>query len=378
MKPIAAALLAAIGLAIPHAWAADSVFVPDVADLSGAGAVSGGNWRDGATLAAEEINAQGGILGRKIDLRHYDTQSNPGVARAQMQKVLDDSPYVVLGPIFSGNVKVTMALAQQAEIPQIMGGEAADLTTLGDPYLFRTSFGQQTSIPKIAAYIADTAKAKKVAVVWVNNDFGKGARDTFLKEMKARNVSVAADIAVEQGQTDFAADVVKAKQSGADAIFVGTNEEEAARFLREAKTQGVKTPVFGDTVLVSQKVIELAGDAAEGAQGHVGLTAEAPIPSVQQYADKFQKRFGYKSDHNGIKGYTAVYLIKYVTEKMGKFDSKAFAETLHGMSLSADKNPGMLMDVTFDANGDIDRQSFLIVVEGGKQKIFAILPKLHG
>ena len=114
-----------------------------IGELSGAGAVSSTNFRDGALMAIEEINAKGGILGRKVELKQYDTQTNPGTARSQMQKAIDEEPYVVLGPIFSGIVKVSMMLTQQAETPMIMGGEASDLTQQGSAYLFRTSFGQQ-------------------------------------------------------------------------------------------------------------------------------------------------------------------------------------------------------------------------------------------
>jgi branched-chain amino acid transport system substrate-binding protein len=118
-----------------------------VGEISGSIAVSGGNFRDGAILAVEEVNATGGILKQKIVLTLYDTQTNPGVARSQMQKAIDGEPYVILGPIFSGNVKVTMQMVQQAEIPDFIGGEAAELTTLGSSYLFRTSFGQQIGMP---------------------------------------------------------------------------------------------------------------------------------------------------------------------------------------------------------------------------------------
>src|SRR5206468_1794200 len=123
-----------------------------------------GNFRDGVILAVEEINAKGGIAGQKIDLTLYDTQTNPGVARAQVQKALDSEPYAILGPVLSGNVKVTMPLIQQAEIPQLIGGEAADLVTFGNKYLFRTSFGQQIGMPKIANYIRDGLKAKTIAL----------------------------------------------------------------------------------------------------------------------------------------------------------------------------------------------------------------------
>jgi branched-chain amino acid transport system substrate-binding protein len=366
---------AALGSTSP-VFAQSTVYIPAVLELSGAGAVSGTNFRDGMLLAIEEINAKGGILGRKIETPVLDTQSDASVSRAQVQKVLDNSPYVILGPVFSGSVLVDMALTQQAEIPEIVGGEAAAITQKNDPYVFRTSFGQQFSMPKIANYMRDSVKAKSVAVVWVNNDFGKGGRDTFTKEMVARNIKVAADVSTESGQADFSADVIKIAAANADAIFVYLNEEECARFLREAKKQGIKAPLIGETTLLGQKVIDLAQGAAEGVRGHVGLTVDAPIPAVQQFAERFKKRFNYVCDHNGIKGYTAVHFIKYVTEKIGKFDSKLFAQTLHGLTISPKDEPGVLMEVTFENNGDIDRDSFLGEVVDGKQKIVAILPKL--
>src|SRR5580704_18076709 len=201
---LGAAAAAAMAMCVGHAAAEDVKFA-NIGELSGAGAVSSTNWRDGATLAIEEINAKGGILGRHIALTNYDDQTNPGLARAQMQKPIDEDPYVILGPIFSGMVKVSMLLAQQAEIPQFIGGEAADLTQFGDTYLFRTSYGQQASMPKIANYIRDVVKAKSVVLVWVNNDFGKGGRDNITKEMATRGIKIAADISTESGQTDFAA-----------------------------------------------------------------------------------------------------------------------------------------------------------------------------
>ena len=368
-------IAAGIGLTGP-AFAQSTIYIPAILELSGAGAVSGTNFRDGMLLAIDEINAKGGILGRKIETPLLDTQSDASVSRAQVQKVLDNKPYVILGPVFSGSVMVDVLLTQQAEIPEIVGGEAAAITQKNNPYVFRTSFGQQFSMPKIANYLRDGIKAKSVAVLWVNNDFGKGGRDNFVKEMNTRNIKVVADVSTESGQADFSADVVKLKAANADAIFVYTNEEESARFLREAKKQGIRAPLIGETTLLGQKVIELAEGAANGVRGHVGLTVDAPIPEVKEFAERFKKRFNYVCDHNGIKGYTAVYFIKHVTEKMGKFDSKSFAETAHGLTITPQQEPGILMEASWDKNGDIDRESFLGEVVDGNQKIVGVLPKL--
>jgi branched-chain amino acid transport system substrate-binding protein len=363
-------------LVLGAAQAQQTVNMPIVIELSGAGAVSGTNFRDGALMAIDEVNAKGGILGRRISSPVTDTQSNPGISRAQVQKAIDSDPYVILGPVFSGSVKVNMVLAQQAEIPQFTGAEAAEITQLGNDYIFRTSFGQQVSMPKMANFIRDGIKARSVAFLWVNNDFGKGGRDAFFKEMAVRNIKVVADVSTESGQVDFAADVVKLKAANADAVFIYTNEEECARVLREARKQGVKVPLIGETTLIGQKVIDLAGEAANGAKGHVALTADAPIPAVTAFRDKFQKRFNYLPDHNGIKGYTAVYAVKHATEKIGKFDRKLLAKTMHGLTIKPEQEPGILMEVTWDAKGDIDRISFLAEVIDGKQKVVQILPKL--
>jgi len=374
MKPF---ILAGAMLALICGGAsAQSIKLADVAELSGGGATVGTNWKNGIDLAVEEINAKGGILGHKIEVSHADSQSNPGIARAQVQKALDGEPYVLLGPGYSGSVKVTAPLAAEAGITEIMGGEAAELTQAGNKFIFRTSFGQQSSMPKVAKYINEELKAKSVAVVWVNNDFGRGGRDVINKEFARLGIKVAADISTEAGQADFAADVAKVKAAAPEAVFIYLNEEESARILKELKRQGVTAPLIGETTLVGQKVIELAGGAANGARGHVGLTTDAPVELIKAFRDKFAKKYNYVPDHNGIKGYLSVYMVKAATEKMGKLDSKNIANTLHGMTIKASDEPGMLMDVTFDENGDIDRQGFLVEVVEGKQVIKQVLPKL--
>ena len=136
----------------------------------------------------------------------------------------------------------------------------------------------------------------------MNNDFGKGGRDAFMKAIEAQGIKVVADISTDQGQLDFSGAVLKAKQANADALFVYSNEEESARALRELRKQGYDKPIVGETVLTSQKVIELAGEAANGAVAHVGLTADAPNPAITAFAAKFQKEYNYKPDHNGPQG----------------------------------------------------------------------------
>ena len=374
IKPLLASALIAVAFAAP-AQQAPAKFA-GIMELSGSGSTPGTNFNNGVKLAVKEINAAGGILGRQIDYQPVDTQTNPAVAKALAQKAVDDGAYVVLGPVHSGSMLVTMSETQRAAVTNFTGGEAASITQQGNPYVFRSSFTQLISMPKVSRYIRDSVKAKTVAVMFTNNDYGKGGHDAMLKALAADGIKVAVDVPTEPLQVDFSAAVLKVKQSGADALFLYTLEEESARALRELRKQGYAQPIIGETTAVSQKTIELAGEAANGMLGHVGLTVDAPETRIKAFNEKFQREYKYKSDHNGMKGYVSVYVVKAMTEKIGKFDSKALAEALHGAKISAAQNPGVLMDVSFDKNGDIDRESFLIKIDQGKQVVVDTLPAI--
>ncbi|MET0441453.1 MAG: ABC transporter substrate-binding protein [Casimicrobiaceae bacterium] len=366
-----AAVLAAAA-AIPAF--AQPIPIVGLVELSGTGATAGTNFDNGVKLAVKEINAAGGLLGRKIEYVSMDTQSQPNVAKGLAQKAVDQNAYVVMGPVFSGSIIVSMAETKRAEIPNFTGGEAASITQQGNQFIFRTSFTQTTAMPKVAKYIRDTIKAKNIAMIWINNEFGKGGRDAMQKALDAVGVKIVADVSTDPAQVDFSGAVLKVKQANADAVFVYTTEEESARVLRELKKQGYDKPIIGETTLTGQKVIELAGDAANGALAHVGLTVDAPQQSIKDFDRKFQAEYKYKSDHNGMKGYSGMYIVKAITEKTKKVDGKEFAKALHGAKISAKDYPGALLDVTFDNNGDLDRESFLVKVENGKQVVTATLP----
>jgi branched-chain amino acid transport system substrate-binding protein len=108
----------------------------------------------------------------------------------------------------------------------------------------------------------------------------------------------------------------------------------------------------------------------------VGLTVDAPTPAMRAFRAKFEKEYKYISDHNGVKGYTGIYIMKAAIEKAGKVDRKLLAQTMKGLKISAAQHPGVLMDVSFDANGDLDRESFLAEARNGKQEIKEVLPPL--
>jgi branched-chain amino acid transport system substrate-binding protein len=379
LKMVAAVAFAATTVSplLSPAMADQTVKMAAIVELSGAGATSGTQFNNGLQLAVKEINASGGILGRKIEMTTNDTTTQPGVALALTKKAVDQDVFAIFGPVFSGSINVSMKESQKAGIPNFTGGEAVSVTTQGNPYIFRTSFSQATAMPKVANYISKQAKFKSLVIMYVNNDFGKGGLEMMKKALAGTDTKIVGEISTDSGQFDFSAPVIKVKQSNADALFMYINEDESAHALRELRKQGWTKPLIGETTLTGQKVIDLAGGAAEGAIAHVGLTADAPIPAILNFKVKYERAYGQESDHNGIKGYTSLYILKAAIEKVGKFDRKAVSAAMHGIRIDATKNPGVLMNVGFDAKGDPDRESFLVQVKNNKQVVIDVLPPLN-
>jgi branched-chain amino acid transport system substrate-binding protein len=346
---------------------------------------AGMNFRRGVLMAAADINKSGGILGCKIDIDEQDTQNVPDKSKQVIAKGVESKPFAIMGTVFSGSTIVNMVEAQRAKIPQFTGGEAASLTDRtkngNNDYIFRTSFGQSISFPKVAAYVADDQKFKKIAIVTINNDFGIGGRDAARRVFKEKNVEIAKEVVGQPGQTDFSAEVATALGSGAEAVFVYMNETENANFIKEYKRQGGTLPLIGETTLTSPAVLGLATSAANGASAHVGLSSAAPMFNdwVTKYLsfNKIANPADYP-DHNSIKGYTGLHVVKEMAERQNGFDSQKLAKDLHCTKISVKDEPGIMLDVEYDSNGDIDRQSFLTKVVNGEERIVKTLPALGG
>ncbi len=370
------ALALGLGIAAPAALAQQGpVQIFGLVELSGTGTTSGTNFDNGVKLAVKEINASGGILGRKIEYTSLDTQSQPQVAKALAQKAIDQGAYVVMGPVFSGSILVSMAETKRAEVPNFTGGEAAAITQQGNPYIFRTSFTQTTAMPKVARYLKDTVKAKTVAIIWVNNDFGKGGRDTMRKALEAQGIKVAADISTDPGQLDFSGAVLKAKQSNADALFVYTNEEESARALRELRKQGYDKPIVGETVADQPE-----GDRArrrcrqrrDGARRADRRCAAADDQGVQRRLPEGIQLQVRPQRPQGLQ--RRCTSSRRSPRRSASSTRRRSPRRCTASSLSAKEYPGVLLDVSFDDNGDLDRESFMTTVVNGKQVVTATLP----
>ena len=376
LHALAVSLIAAAALA-PPAKAQGPVKLAIVAEITGGGAPSGTMWRDGVLLAVEEINRKGGILGRSLESFVMDTQTDPPTSVAVIRRAINDRPFAILGTVYSSSTVANMEIARQAGIPQISGSESVMVVQKGNPNIFLTSFSQQVGFAKLVRWVVEDLKADKIALVYVNNAFGRGGREMFTKFLKDRGKSLVADISTEVQQADFTAELTQVRASGATHLMIYSHEEENARLMIQLRKLGMKVEPVGDN-LCAQTTINAGGDAMNGARCHVPMTALSPVPSMLEMGRRFEQRFGRVSDHNGFKGYIGTHLLKAAVERVGAFDQAKVRECLHNNLFTAAEEPGLLMDTYVDDKGDADRGSFIVEVKNGKSEVVKVLPLLGG
>jgi branched-chain amino acid transport system substrate-binding protein len=369
-------LLAVATLAVPAAGQ-DTVKLAIVAEITGGGAPSGNMWRDGVILAVEEINKKGGILGRRLESSVMDTQTDPPTSVAVIRRAINEKPFAIMGTVYSSSTVANMELARQAGIPQISGSESVMVVQKGNPNIFLTSFSQQVGFAKLVRWVVEDLKAEKIALIYVNNAFGRGGREMFLQFLKERGKSVVADISSEQQQADFTAELTRVRASGATHLMIYNHEEENARIMIQMRKMGLNIEPLGDN-LCAQTTIDAGGDAMNGARCHVPMTALSPIPSMLEMGRRFQERFGRVPDHNGFKGYIGAHLLKAAVERVGGFDQAKVRDCLHNNLFTAAEEPGLLMDTFVDEKGDADRPSFIVEVKNKKSEVAKVLPLLGG
>ena len=144
-----------------------------------------------------------------------DTQSDPPTSVAVIRRAINEQPFAIMGTVYSGSTVANMEFARQAGIPQISGSESVLVVSKGNPNIFLTSFSQQIGFAKLVKWVADDLKAEKIALIYVNDAFGKGGRDMFVKFLKERGKSLVADISTEVQQADFTAELTQVARSRA-------------------------------------------------------------------------------------------------------------------------------------------------------------------
>src|ERR671930_2074316 len=356
--------------------AAQDIKVGVIQPLTGAFAASGNYVANGAKIAADEINAKGGVLGKKLELVIEDNKSNPTEAAAVAEKlIVRDKVPVMMGAWGSGFTLAIMPKLMEYKVPMLVEtSSAGKITTSGNPYIFRIS--PPSSVEGVAfAKIVDNLKIGKADFLVVNNDWGRGAADDFGKMFKEHNIKVGLVETMDPPAQDMSAQLAKIKASEAGTLIVTTAVAELPLIFKQAAALGLKKRII--TTGGSQgpdQLIEQAGTAANDTTHITFFTPWKPEASAdpamaKAFIEEWKKRgYPFGGLTESFRGYDGIRTIAAAIAKAGKADPEAIRAALWQVEL-----PGKKGQIKFEKAGAAGQESgqsnpgiYLIKIENGK------------
>ena len=372
---IGAGLVGTALLASPVA-AQDVIRIGVTQPLTGAFAASGNYVTEGAKIAADQINAAGGVLGRKIQLVIEDNKSNPTEAVATAEKLIGkDKVPVMMGAWSSTLTLAVMPKLMEYGVPMLVEtSSSGKITTSGNPWIFRISPTSEMEAKSFAPMVKKIG-IKKADFLSTNNDFGLGAAKEFSEMLKGQGVQIGTRETMDPKATDFSAQLAKIKASGSDTVFVTTAVEQATLILKQAKEQQVKARIITTGGSISpDQLIQQAGEAANGSMHLVFFTPW--FPEAVKHGDiakKFVAEWN-ANKHNvgglteGFRGYDGVMTIVAALKAAGKAEPKAIQKALWNVKVK-----GVNGDIAFIKQGPAGKESgqsipsvYVVKIEKGK------------
>jgi branched-chain amino acid transport system substrate-binding protein len=362
-------LLAALALLTPTVRAAEPapIKVGEFASLTGKEAAFGQSSHKGTLLAVEEINAAGGVLGRKIQLITEDNQSKAGESATIAKKLISrDKVVALIGEVASMRSLEAAPIAQQSRIPMISPSSTNPKVTEIGNYVFRVCFIDPFQGVVMAKFARNTLKLKRVAVLTsVSSAYSVG----LAKYFKERFVQDGGVIALEQrfteGDKDFKAQLTAIKAANVDGIFLPGYYTEAALVCKQARDLGMNLPLFGGDGWEAPQLISIGGAAVEGTYYSTHYSPENKSPAVSGFVERFRKRWDNEvPDAMAALGYDAAMVLADAIKRAGTTDSAKLRD-----ALAATKNlPGVTGDTTLDAQRNASKAAVVIAVKDGQFK----------
>ena len=306
-KKLLAALIAA-GI-VPAAHAAD-IKLGVAEALSGGAAQYGVSIRNGFQLAADEINAAGGINGNKLVLVVEDEQGKKEEAINVFKKLIfKDNVLMVFGPTLSNSAQAADPIAQAAKTVAFGTSNTADgITSIGN-YVFRNSVTEADVLPATISTVKAKTGLKNVAVLYGNDDvFTKSGYDNFKKALEDLKIPVTTTETFAKGDVDFKAQLTKIKASGADAIVLSALLAEGAPIMVQARQIGLNMPVIGGNGMNSVKVFDLAKGASDGLWVGSPWSSENKTAENAKFMESYTQKYKTAPDQFAAQAYDGIYI----------------------------------------------------------------------
>lgn len=351
----------------PGAGGGDTIKVGEFASLTGSEASFGQSSHKGTQLAVDDINAAGGVLGKKIELLTEDDQSQAGMSATVVRKLISsDGVVAMLGEVASSRSLEAAPICQENKIPMISPSSTNPRVTQVGDYIFRVCFLDSFQGGKVLATFGhDTLKAKTVAVLKdVKSDYSVGLANFFEQGYTAQGGKIVTEENYSGGDKDFSAQLTAIKAANPDAVFVPGYYTEVGLIALQARQLGINVPLFGGDGWESSVLVSIGGAALEGDYYSTHYSPDDTSPVVQNFVKHFQEKYGETPDSMAALGYDSAMILADAIKRTGTTDA---AKVRDAIAATKDFH-GTSGTITIDEHRDASKPAVIVTIKGGQIK----------
>ncbi|MDR7484312.1 MAG: ABC transporter substrate-binding protein [Armatimonadota bacterium] len=355
---LAGALLA--GCAGPRIGAGETITIGVLAPLTSGVPAAARSAVWGATLAADEINAGGGVVGATITLLVLDDRGSTEEVERAFAQMLQRRVVAIVGPLTDATATAVAPMAERAGIPLVSPGATGTIPYAGSS-VFRTSLPAPAQARVLADYLMGMRRARRLTIIHEGNDYGTLVARAFAERVRGSSREIVGTRLYRDGDEDFTRHANGVVADGADAVFIAGYPDEAALILQALQARGVRAVVAGSDALYSQDLVRWAGAAADGLVLPAAFVPTEPLPGVQEFVGKYRRKYGEMPDHFAAQAYDALKVVAFAIRRGGRTPAQIRA-ALQGVR----RFPGATGEITFDRWGAPDRPVAIAVVREGQ------------
>jgi branched-chain amino acid transport system substrate-binding protein len=360
--------LATAFAAAPPSWSGEPIYVGLSAPITGNYAEYGNNWKRAMDIAVERINNAGGIKGRPLQVVVEDSKGDPKEAAQIAQKFTSDSRIVAeLGDFTSTACLAAQPIYDRAGMVQLSPTASHPDFAPKSPWSFGIVGTQAAEGPFMAGYTIEKLGKKKIAVLYINNDWGIAAQENFVKKAKELGAQIVAVESFFERDKDFTGVLTKLRGAKPDALYIPSMYNEGALISKQREKLGWNdVAVFGPGSLYSPKLLEIGGSAVEGLHTSTIFLENDPRPEVQEFVKTFKARNNNVSPNMfAAVAYDALNILAKAIDKAGT-DRKAIRD-----ELAKTRNfVGLTGKISFTERRDVERDYHYLIVKDGAWTLY--------
>lgn len=329
-------------------------------------------------MAAEEINAKGGIKKQKLVLSFEDSGAKPETARAIVEKLIDSKKQpIIVGEYTSACAKAVAAVAEERKTPYLVVASADDaITRQNYKYVFRQNAVNAHYADGVISFLAQVVKPKTIAILYESSAFGTSGADAMVKDAEKLGIKVLLKERYESGSIDFKPILSKVKAARPDLIYMVSYVMDASLLMKQIKELRIDAKLFagGAAGFAIPEFIDNAKDAAEYVISATLWTQQLKYPGAKEYAEKYNAKYKDYPSYHGASAYSAIYVVKDALERAKDYSPEKIRDALKTTNISTAFGP-----IKFENKEGYQNQNFMdtLVFQVQKGEFETIWPQQH-